>query len=134
MSNRAKTLLIKYGGCFLFVGLFTALYVRSHFTAEATVVDWCQWICDGMTLPSIVLLSMGLLIWIGNNGAFDLLGYTFKSFINLFQSSEKKSFGTYADYVVEKREKRVKGYGFLLVSGLISMGLTLLMLVLYFVL
>lgn len=134
MSKRAKTLLVKYGCCFLFVTVFTALYVAGRYTDDASVVDWCQWLCDGMTLPSILLLSMGLLIWIGNNGAFDLLGYTFKSFINLFQSSEKKSFGTYADYVVEKREKRVKGYGFLLVSGLISMGLTLLLLVLYFVL
>lgn len=132
MSKRAKILLIKYGCSFLGVALFTALYVISRYTENATAANWFQWLCDGMTLPSILLLSAGLLIWISNNGAMDLLGYTFKTFIQLFNSSDKKRHGTYGDYVAEKKEKRVKGYGFLLISGSISMGLTLLFLVLYF--
>lgn len=110
--------------------VFAAVYVLNHYTENATLTDWCHWICDGLTFPSTLLLSAGLMIWISNAGAFDLLGYTFKSFIRLF-SSDKTSYGTYGDYVAEKKEKRVKGYGFLLISGSISMGLALVMLVLY---
>lgn len=150
MSKRAKILLIKYGSCLLFVALCAGIYVldrcagmvpirqwKEFWAAVAAsgrsvpLKDWLHWFCDGLTLPSVVLLSAGAMLWISNAGVFDLLGYTFRNLLRLFTSAERKSFGTYGDYVEEKKEKRLHGYGFLLISGGISMGLTLLLLSLY---
>lgn len=150
MSKRAKILLIKYGFCFLFVALFTGIYVLDRCAGMVSIRqwkefwaavaaagqnvptgDWLHWFCDGLTLPSVILLSAGVMTWVSNAGIFDLLGYTFRNLLLLFTSSDRKSFGTYGDYVEEKREKRLHGYGFLLISGGISMGVTLLLLVLY---
>ena len=149
MSKRTRVLLVKYGSCFLLTFLWTIVYVLDHCTGDASIlvwsewisalqtgiqetkaVDWYHWICDGLTLPSMLLLSAGLMIWISNAGAFDILGYTFKSFIRMF-TSDRDSHETYGDYVAEKKEKRIHGYGFLIISGSISMGLTLLFLALY---
>ena len=149
MSKRTQILLIKYGSCFLLTFILTVLYVLSRCTCgasiflwsewisalqtgaqEAKIVDWYHWICVGLPLPSMLLLSAGLMIWISNAGAFDILGYTFKSFIRMF-TSDRDSHETYGDYVAEKKEKRIHGYGFLIISGSISMGLTLLFLALY---
>lgn len=149
MSERTKALIIKYGSCFLITFLWTIAYVLNRCTGDVSIfawnewisalqtgikrtetVDWYHWICDGLTLPSMLQLSAGLMIWISNAGVFDILGYTIKSFLRMF-SSDKERYGTYGDYVEEKREKRVQGYGFLIISGSISMGLTLLFLTLY---
>ncbi len=150
MSKRTKILLIKYGSCVLFVALCTGIYVLDRCAGavpirqwqefwaavaaagrNAGTTQWLHWFCDGLTLPSVLLLSAGAMLWISNAGVFDLLGYTLQNLLRLFTSSDRKSFGTYGDYVEEKKEKRLQGYGFLLISGAISMGVTILLLVLY---
>lgn len=149
MSKRTKAIIIKYGISFLITFLWTVAYVLNRCAdgasmlvwnewiqavqvgiRETKAVEWYHWICDGLTLPSMLLLSAGLMLWISNAGMFDLLGYAFKSFIRMF-TSDRERYMTYGDYVEEKKEKRVKGYGFLIISGSISMGLTLLFLALY---
>jgi hypothetical protein len=150
LSKRAKVLLLKYGASWGFILLAAAAYVLDRcaggarlsplgewfhavgegmMTAEA--VDWFHWLCDGLTLPSILVLSVGLMIWISNAGMFDLLSFTVSSFFQLFVSDDKRKHGTYGDYVAERKEKRVRGYSFLLITGAASMGLTLLFLLLY---
>lgn len=136
MSRRTKILLIKYGSCILFAAICAGIYVANRFAAEAvggqaSLEQWLHWLCDGLTLPSTVLLSAGLMLWISNAGVFDLLGYTLQNLFRLFTSSDRKNFGTYGDYVEERKEKRLQGYGFLLISGAISMGATLLLLIWY---
>ncbi len=151
MSKRTKIRLIKYGSCFLFVLLSAAMYVLDRCTGDVNMTDWSewveslrqaiavskpvewyQWICDGLTLPSVLLLSSGILIWVSNAGALDFLGYSGRFIAQLFLPATHKRYGTYGDYVLERKDKRVKGYAFLLISGAVSMGLTLLFLGLYF--
>ena len=160
MSERKKTRLIKYGSCALIVCLMASLYIYSRYTSDWNTrfadrigelptwwsrvafwfqcpgvpgaVAWFQWICDGLTLPSVSLLSAGLLIWVSNAGALDALGYAGRFVMQMFLPAGKKRYGTYGDYVLERREKRIRGYGFLLISGAVSLGITLLMLALYY--
>ena len=159
MSKRTKIHLVKYGSCLLFVLLLAGSYVSSRYTTEwralhenlledmkwiervsfwfqcfgeHKAVEWYRWISDGLTLPSVTLLSAGLLIWVSNAGALDLLGYSGRFMMQLFLPASKKRYGTYGDYVAEKREKRIKGYGFLLVSGAISLAVTFLFIALFF--
>ena len=103
-----------------------------QFFESHTLVEWYRWISDGMTLPSVTLLSAGLLIWVSNAGALDLLGYSGRFMLQLFLPANKKRYGTYGDYVAEKQEKRIKGYGFLLISGAISLAVTFVFIALFF--
>ena len=131
MNKRTIARLIKYGSSFLFVIAAAAIYVYSRYTPNATTLQWYHWICDGLTLPSMLLLCAGLLLWITNAGALDILGYAGRFVIQMFLPGGKKRYGTYGDYVLEKQEKRIKGYGFLLITGAISMVATFLFLALY---
>lgn len=103
-----------------------------QFFKTHSLVEWYRWISDGLTLPSVTLLSAGLLIWVSNAGALDLLGYSGRFMLQLFLPANKKRYGTYGDYVAEKQEKRIKGYGFLLISGAISLAVTFVFIALFF--
>ena len=103
-----------------------------QFFKTHSLVEWYRWISDGLTLPSVTLLSAGLLIWVSNAGALDLLGYSGRFMMQLFLPASKKRYGTYGDYVAEKQEKRIKGYGFLLISGAISLAVTFVFIALFF--
>ena len=151
MSKRTKVLLLKYGITSAFILIAAAAYVldrcaggaplspmQDWFNAvgagakAAELVDWFHWLCDGFTLPSMLVFFAGVMIWISNAGMFDLLSFTLSSFFQLFVSDDKKKRGTYGDYVAERREKRVHGYSCLLITGAIFAGLTVLFLLLYY--
>lgn len=158
MSKRILVRPIKYGACFLLVFMMAGSYVGGKYSGALTAryeeflsqmaffekisfgfqhlrdfdaLKWYHWICDGLTLPSVILLSAGLLIWVSNAGALDLLGYSGRLLVQMFLPAGKKCHGTYGEYVAEKREKRVRGYGFLLVCGAVSLGVNFLFLFLY---
>ena len=159
MSKRTKIRLVKYGSCLLFVLVLAGSYIFSRYTTEwqelhvemlegmkwgervsfwfrcfnePAAVQWYRWISDGLTLPSVTLLSAGLMIWVSNAGALDLLGYSGRFVMQLILPASKKRYGTYGDYVAEKQEKRIKGYGFLLISGAISLAVTFVFIGLFF--
>ena len=159
MSKRTKIRLVKYISCLVFVLVLAGSYVLGQhstqfrelygasledmkfavkanlwfqFFESHTLVEWYRWISDGLTLPSVTLLSAGLLIWVSNAGALDLLGYSGRFMLQLFLPANKKRYGTYGDYVAEKQEKRIKGYGFLLISGAISLAVTFVFIALFF--
>lgn len=159
MSKRTKIRLVKYISCLVFVLVLAGSYVLGQHSTQFrelygasledmkffekvnlwfaffdshTLVEWYRWISDGLTLPSVTLLSAGLLIWVSNAGALDLLGYSGRFMMQLFLPASKKRYGTYGDYVAEKQEKRIKGYGFLLISGAISLAVTFVFIALFF--
>lgn len=133
MSKRAITRLVKYGCSSLFVIASAVIYVASRYTPNATTLQWYHWLCDSLTLPSMLLISAGVILWVSNAGALDALGYAGRFVIQMFLPASKKRYGTYGDYVLEKQEKRIKGYGFLLITGAISMAVNLVFLALYLV-
>ena len=135
MSKQAKTRLIKYGSCALLVAAFAYLYIDARDFAGAALVEKCLYLCDALTVPGVLLIMLGALIWVSNLGALDgiayALAFTFRSLIPGMRGRKDEK---YADYVERRRENPVRGYGFLLISGGITMAASLVFMVVFFAL
>ena len=132
MSKTWKTRLIKYGSCALFVGLMAYLYFSMWDFHTASLVDKYRMLCDAMTVPGVLLLMMGALVWLSNEGAFLGIGWALSWTVrSLIPGGRGLRDETYAEYVERKTANRVRGYGFLFISGGITMAAALVFLALY---
>lgn len=131
MSNSTKTRLIKYGSCALFVGAMLAWFLSRVNWGKDSWDVIMRMACDGLTVSGVLLLCVGGLIWATNEGALDGIGYAMRAGMNMFIPGGSRKHIRYGDYVEERKGKRVKGYGFLLISGGITTGLALIMLAVY---
>jgi hypothetical protein len=126
-----KSLWVK-SGIALVLGLgVAALYIFSRRTEDMDLVQWYRVLCDGFTIPGLMMILVGLLFWLGNLGAFYALGYLFRYVIKAFAPGAIK-IGRYLDYVEEQREKQLKGFGFLFVAGGILMTVAIVFLALFY--
>lgn len=86
--------------------------------AEQTqLVNILHILCDGFFVVGVVMTGAGLLIFTSNEGAFDMMVYGVKSFIDLFRKTNTKKYDTYYDYTVSRQSKKQK-FGFLLICGI----------------
>lgn len=131
MSTTAKTRLVKYGICAAFTGLMVWLYLWLRET-PTTLAEQMRQLCDGFTLPAVILLCVGGLVWASNEGALDGIGYVLSFTIKSLTPGKRSTIEKYADYVARKREKRGGGYGFLLISGAVVMAVALVFLGLFY--
>lgn len=131
MSNSTKTRLIKYGSSFAFVAAMLAWFLsRVNWGTDGWDVI-LRMACDGLTVSGVLLLCVGALIWATNEGALDGISYAMRTGLHMFIPGAGRKHIRYGDYVQERKGKRVKGYGFLLISGGITTGLALILLAVY---
>ena len=131
MIKALKSLWVK-SGIALVLGLgVAALYIFSRRTEDMDLVQWYRVLCDGFTIPGLMMILVGLLFWLGNLGAFYAFGYLFRYVIKAFAPGAIK-IGRYLDYVEEQREKQLKGFGFLFVAGGILMTVAIVFLALFY--
>ena len=131
MSDHVKKGLIRYGSCVLFVAAMLAWFLCR---VDWNTGDWkliLRMACDGLTVSGILLLCVGGLIWATNEGALDGIGYALKSTAHMFVPAGSRKHERYSEYVEKRKEKRVKGYGFLLISGGITLGLAVILLIIH---
>lgn len=88
-------------------------------------------LCDACFVPAALLLSFGLLLFVANDGFFDMMSYGVQKVLRLVQSAEKQAAfpKTFYDYRVLKQGKRSE-FGFLLIAGAIYLALAALFLLL----
>lgn len=132
MSEKGKTGSLKYGVTVGICALFTALYVFGKEPKTLGVQELMRVLCDGFTLPGILCLCGGGIVAVSNEGALDGIGYAVRYAVKMLIPGMGSRQKRYADFVAERREKRVRGYGFLFVVGLIWMALAALFLVLFY--
>ena len=132
--NRKVTIgLAKYGGCAAFVAILAWLYIDQRPFATAALVDRYRILCDAFTIPGILLIMVGLLIAIANTGTLDGLSYAVSFAIrSLIPWGRGKRDERYADYVDRRRANRLKGYGFLFISGCVTMAVALVFMWLFY--
>ena len=91
------------------------LILREHSTQLDKAQQYLN-LADAFTIPSVVMLMLGLLVWVSTTGTFDMLGYAFnrakEAFIPTIYKHEQ-----FYDYKVRKDKKRKTGYGFMFISG-----------------
>ena len=121
MSKRIRSAVTKYGCCAFFVMLMVYLYIVQRPYSGAEQMEKYRMMCDAFSIPGIVLVMLGCLVWVSTTGFFDSLGFilsmAFRSLIPGGRLRDER----YIDYVERKRENRAKGYGFLFVSGVVTL-------------
>ena len=97
----------------------------------APLVEQYRILCDAFTIPGIMLLCVGAMIWVSNAGALDGLTYVFSYAIGALVPGGRKH-QKFLDYVEHRRENRVKGYGFLLISGAVTLAIAGVFMILFY--
>lgn len=87
-------------------------------------------LCDAFFVIGVLITSIGLFIFVSNEGVFDGLVYGVKSFAGLFRRNSRQ-YASYYDYK-EAHADRDTPFGFLVFSGLFFIAVSLVMLYLYY--
>ena len=135
MNKPTKKQLIKYAVA-VGAGLAYAVYIAiSQNAFSEDLKDMLRILSDGLFLPGALMVLIGLLMVVSNEGAFDALAFTGRSLRRLFvpERPGEKRVG-YREYVEQRRQKKTTGFGFLFIVGgvFVAIGL-ILMLAFYFV-
>ena len=120
MKN-AKNILLKYGITTACAGLLVWLFLDLRdFTKVADVAERYKMLADAFTIPGVILVMLAALVWISTDGFFDGLSYIFSRIGGMILPfyGAQKAHQTYYDYKMSKKDKRIKGYGFLFFVGL----------------
>ncbi len=123
MSKPVKTL-VKYlaavAACLVLGGLYLLEY---DFLAQ-DLQNRYRLLSDAFALPGFLCLFVGLFLWLSNEGSFDgvswVLSYAVKSLLPVTRMNRE----SYSDYRSRKQSKKVHGYGFLLVVGVVMLALS----------
>lgn len=83
---------------FLLTGIWRGLFTASD------SVSLFKALCDCFTVPGIIYLCLGLLLWCGNGGTFDMLGYGTKMFFSVFSSKRKGEKESFYEYRTRKQK------------------------------
>ncbi|MBQ3529188.1 MAG: DUF3899 domain-containing protein [Oscillospiraceae bacterium] len=132
MSKNVQTRLLKYGitgGICLCLAVFYC--VARDFT-QLTLVEKYRTLCDAFTIPGLLCLCVGVLIWASNDGFFYGLSYCLNVAWRALIPGARYKTERYYDYVTRKKEKRIPGYGFLFLVGGVCMAVAIVFLVLFY--
>lgn len=135
MSSTLKTNLLKYGITSAIGFLLVWLYFWLQFEdlsalAALETLELYRRICDAFTVPGVLILMSGCLVWLSNEGALDGVSYAVSFAIRMLIPG-MGGHERYSDYLERKRSNRVKGYGFLFIVGGAFFAVAILFLVLY---
>ena len=133
MSKTLQKNLMKYG---ITVGLSLLL---AYFYA-ALRIDWAntepvslyRTLCDAFTVPGLLLVMSGLLMTFSNAGAMDGLGYVVVNGLKMLIPGGGMKTETFKDYLERRRNNRVRGYGFLYVTGFGCLAIAAVFMILFY--
>ena len=134
MSDQLKARLIKYGFSALFVAVIAVVYTTGWDFANVSLLDKLRLLSDAFAVPGILLMLFGGMLWVSNQGGLDGMGYILSNLgRSLIPGGRSKKDERFADYVERRRSKPVRGYGFLFISGGISLGIGIAFLVAFYI-
>jgi len=131
VSHKLRNNLLKYGISILVGLLATAAYLGNNPLNGQSTKDVYRVLSDAFSIPGLLAVLGGALMWVSANGALDGISYILSYVVTRFIPFKRDSVGSYRDYVNEKEGKRPKGYGFLFLVGLIFLAVSVVFLYLY---
>ena len=132
MSRRLRNGLLKYG---VFAGVcvaFAVFYCTARDFSQLELVEKYRTLCDAFTIPGVLSLCLGFLLWVSNDGFFYGLSYCVSVAWKALLPGGRYKMERYYDYVTRKREKQVTGFGFLFVGGGVCMAVALVCMALFY--
>lgn len=85
-------------------------------------------ICDGLFISGFFCLAVGLLLFVHNNGFFDIIIYGMFRFVSLFMKKKKHNYETFYDYSIARAEKPKVEFIYFIVIGVAFILLAILFL------
>jgi len=132
VSKRLRNNLLKYGITgFACLGLAVVYCVLRDVT-HLPRVDQYRTLCDAFTIPGVLALCVGLLLWVSNDGFFYGLGYCLDVTRKALIPGGRRKIEKYYDYVQRHRDKKITGFGFLYICGGVCMVIAVVFLVLFY--
>lgn len=136
MSKLSKNLL-KYGITTAIGLIMAVVYIFSRDYGGRGFWSWplmnkALIICDAFTIPAVMFLGIGSLVWVSAQGALDGVSFTLKHGIWSLLPGRRKKHLRYYDYVQQKRANRPQGFGFLFVVGIAFLAIALIFMAVYY--
>ena len=132
MSEKLRNNLIKYGSC-VAAGLLAGYgYLAGYDFFNQALVDQYRLLSDAFMLPGFLMVAVGLLIFLGNEGSFKGIGFITQKVVGfLIPFMYKQKGESYREYVERTSSKPTKGYGFLFFCGCGFLAVSAVFLILY---
>ncbi len=116
----------------LAVGFFLAflvMYSKNVFgmTDPATIFHILS---DSFIVSGVMLGGLGLLVFVSNEGVFDILVFGTKQFFGFFRKNKEKKYADFYEYKTARQGQKLK-FGSILVCGAFFILLAVVMLILH---
>ena len=114
------------------VGLILALWVTisKDLFAEERLYMIYQILAESFSVPAVLMLGFGGLVFVSNEGMFDSLSYGLTSFMDLFRKEKRNKFNTFYDYKESKKDRSMS-FGYLLICGIVFVAIAIVFHLLY---
>ncbi len=112
--------------------LLAYVYVALRDFRVQSLEDKYRILCDAFTTPAVLLIMTAALIAISNSGALNGIAYALSQGIGIFIPGRGIGTESYADYLERKRDRKISGYSFLLISGVIFLAVALIFMFLFY--
>lgn len=132
MSKNVRIRLLKYGITGGICLLLALVYCAARDFFQLELAEKYRVLCDAFTIPGLLCLCVGALIWASNDGFFYGLSYCLNVAWRALIPGARYKTERYYDYVTRKKEKRIPGYGFLFLVGGVCMAVAIVFLVLFY--
>ena len=110
------------------LGVYVVASLRGTFSMQGS--ELVANLCDSFTVPGAILVAIGGLLWVANDGFFDMISYGLKNGLHSLFPVYKLERKTFYDYKVEKMKKRDKGvYVAFLLTGLAFLAVAVILLI-----
>ena len=128
-----RATVLKYGITIILAGLFTFFIAKGRYPgAGAPASEKYRALCDAFTVPAVLLLAFGALLWVAGEGVFVGIGWAMKNALLLMIPGQGRNRESYAEYRERKLAGgKATGLGFLFAVGAVFLVIALVFLVLY---
>lgn len=91
------------------------IYAGYHCFTRGAGANLYRTLSDGFTVPGLVCVFAGTLVWLANEGAFTGVSYVLGNAFRLLLFQPRKT------YIPAPRENKITGCGFLFVTGAVCL-------------
>ena len=118
MDEKLISTIKKYAIAFVVMGIFTlgVLWLRGY-GADTVAQEKFLDLADAFSIPGVVMIMSGLLVWVASQGGFDMISYGLLRAKDSLIPGSKHNGEQFYDYKVRQDKKRPKGYSFMFISG-----------------
>ena len=118
MNEKLISTIKKYVIAFVVKGLISFLVLSlREFSPVLSGQEKYLDLADAFTIPAVVMIMAGLLVWVSSQGGFDMISYGLVRAKDSLIPGSRHSGEQFYDYKLRQDKKRPKGYSFMFVSG-----------------